>query len=79
MPGCCATGKKESYIYASIIGARGRVVGIGTRYRLDGPGNESRWKRDFPYPSRPTLRPTKTFVQTVTFLFPKGGVAWVWR
>jgi hypothetical protein len=31
------------------------VVGIATRYGLDGPGIESRWGRDFPHPSRPAL------------------------
>jgi hypothetical protein len=29
-----------------------RAVGIATRYGLDGLGIESRWKRDFPRPSR---------------------------
>jgi hypothetical protein len=32
-----------------------RSVGIATRYCLDGPGIESRWRRDFTHPSRPTL------------------------
>jgi hypothetical protein len=31
------------------------VVGTGTLYGLDGPGNESRWGRNFPHPSRPVL------------------------
>ena len=46
---------------------RGRVssVGIATRYGLDGPGIESRWGRDFPHPSRPTLGPTQQPVQWV--------------
>jgi hypothetical protein len=79
MPGCCATGEKELYSYASVIGGRGRVVGIATRYRLYGPGNESRWKRDFPYPSRPALGPTKRLAQRIPFIFPRGGVAWAWR
>ena len=79
MPGCCATGEEEFYIYTSIIGGRGRAVGIATRYKLEGPGNESRWKRDFPYLSRTAPRPTKTLVQTVAFLFPRGGVVWEWR
>ena len=43
----------------------GSVVGIGTDYRLDGPGIESRWGRDFPHLSRPTLRPTQPPVQRV--------------
>ena len=32
---------------------RDRSVGVATRYGLDDPGIESRWGRDFPYPSRP--------------------------
>jgi hypothetical protein len=31
------------------------VVGIATRYGLDGPGIECRWKLDFLHPSRPAL------------------------
>ena len=31
------------------------VVGIATGYGLDGPGIESRWGRDFPHLSRPSL------------------------
>ena len=34
-------------------------VGIATRYGLDGPGIKSRWRPDFPHPSRPNLRPTQ--------------------
>ena len=41
------------------------VVGIETAYGLDGPGIESRWGRDFPHLSRPTLRPTQPPVQWV--------------
>ena len=29
------------------------VVGIATRYELDGPGIESKWVRNFLHPSRP--------------------------
>jgi len=43
----------------------GSVVGIATDYGLDGPGIESRWGRDFPHLSRPTLRPTQPPVQWV--------------
>ena len=32
-------------------------VGIATPCGLDGPGIESRWRRDFPHPSRPALDP----------------------
>jgi hypothetical protein len=35
----------------------GSVVGIVTGYRLDGPGIESRWRRDFPHLSRPDWGP----------------------
>jgi len=38
-------------------------VGIATRYELGGPGIESRWGRDFPHPSRPTLGHTKPSIQ----------------
>jgi hypothetical protein len=44
---------------------RDSVVGIATRYGLDGPGIESRWGRDFPHPSRPTLGPTQPPIQWV--------------
>jgi hypothetical protein len=45
-------------------------VGIATRYGLDGPGIESRWRRDFPHPSRPDLGPTQPPIQWVPGLFP---------
>ena len=44
---------------------RDSSVGIATRYGLDGLGIESRWGRDFPHPSRPTLGPTQPPVQWV--------------
>jgi hypothetical protein len=36
---------------------RGRdsIVGIATRYGLEGPDIESRWQRNFPHLSRPAL------------------------
>jgi hypothetical protein len=43
----------------------GSVVGIATAYALDGPGIESRWRRDFQHMPRPTLRPTQPPVQLV--------------
>jgi hypothetical protein len=43
----------------------GNSVGIATAYGLDGPGIESRWRRDFPHLSRPALRPTQPPVQWV--------------
>jgi hypothetical protein len=44
---------------------RDSVVGMATRYGLDGPGIESQWGRDFPHPSRPALGPTQPPVQRV--------------
>ena len=52
---------------------RGRdsSVSIATRYGLDGPGNEFRWGRDFPHPSRPALGPTELPVNGYR-VFPGG-------
>ena len=47
------------------IAGRESSVGISTRYRLDGPGIESRWRRDFPRLSRPALRVTQPPIQWV--------------
>jgi len=41
----------------------GSSVGIENDYRLDGPGIESQWGRDFPHLSRPALWPTQPTVQ----------------
>jgi hypothetical protein len=41
------------------------VVGIGTRYGLDGPGIESRCGRDFQHLSTPAMGPTQPPVQCV--------------
>ena len=46
------------YIYMCVCCGPGSVVGIATRYGLDGPGIESRWGRNFPHPCRPALGPT---------------------
>jgi hypothetical protein len=42
---------------------RDSVVRIAIRYGLDGPGIESRWRRDFPHQSRPALMPKGTPVK----------------
>jgi hypothetical protein len=49
---------------------RDSSVGIATRYGLDGTGIESRWRRDFPQPSIPSLGLTQPPIQWVSGLFP---------
>ena len=43
----------------------GSVVGTAKAYELDGPGIESRWRRDFPHLSRPALGSAQPQVQWV--------------
>ena len=40
-------------------------IGIATGYGMDGPEIESKWRRDFPYLSRPTLADNQPPVQWV--------------
>jgi hypothetical protein len=44
---------------------RDSSLGIATGYRLDGPGIESEWGRDFLHMSRPALGPTQPSVHWV--------------
>ena len=53
-----------------MYGGLDSVVGIATRYGLDGMGVECRWGRDFPHPSRRALGPTQPPVQWVP------GLSW---
>jgi hypothetical protein len=55
------------YYILSVVG-QDSVVGIATRYGLDGPGIESRWGRNFPHPSRQALGLTHPPIQWVTAL-----------
>jgi len=52
---------------------RDTSVGIATRYGLDGPEIESRWRRDFPHLSRTALGPNQPRVQWVL------GLSRVWN
>jgi hypothetical protein len=53
---CTATTLPLSSLRCLKVG-RDSVVGIATRYGLDGPGIESRWGRGFPHQSRPVSFP----------------------
>jgi hypothetical protein len=52
-----------------------RVVGMATRYELDGSGLELRWGRNFPPPSVPATRLTQAPVHGVQVCFL--GVKWL--
>ena len=43
----------------------GSSVGIATGYRLDGPGIEFPWRRDFPHLPRPVLGPNQPPVKRI--------------
>jgi len=58
---------------------RDTSVGIQTRYWLDGPGIESRWRRIFPHQSRLSLGSIESPMYYGYRVFPGGKAAGVWR
>ena len=59
-------GLKQVYRHAPTCSVgRDSAVGIARRYGLDGPGIESRWRRDFPHPSIQALGSTQPPIQWV--------------
>ena len=68
------------FVYVYCV-SRGCVVGIATRYGLDGPGIESRCGRDFQHPFRPALGPPPSLLYNgcrVSFPGGKAAVACRW-
>ena len=78
---------KQTEVYSTEIRMRGAVYHtahvfvlwhLATRNKLDGPGIESRWGRDFQHSYRPALVPTQHPVQWVTG-HSRGKAAGAWR
>ena len=83
MPSNQVLWSKENYELISISRAYAvgldSSVGIATRYGLDGPGIEFRWRRDFPRPSRPALGSTHPPIRWIPgVLWGKAAGAWLW-
>jgi hypothetical protein len=57
-------------LVTTFLAARNSVVGIATRYKVDGLRIKSRWGRDFPQIFGPALGPTQPLVQRVSGPFP---------
>ena len=60
------------YISLHYISFRSRdgIVGVATRYGLEGPGIESQWGQVFPHLSRQAPKPTQPSVQWVPDVSP---------
>jgi len=59
--------------YLPPVAVRDSIAVIANVCGLECTGIESRWMRDFLYPSRPALRPTQPPVQCVPDIFLGGG------
>ena len=68
--------KRFVFLNSCITVNQNSSVSIPTRYGLNGPGVESRWRRDFVHPPIPALGPTQTPKQWAPGL-SRGGV-WYW-
>ena len=55
--------------------AQDSAVSIAIGYRLDGPGIESQWGRNYLHPSRPALGTTQSPEQWVPGVFPWSKAA----
>ena len=60
----------ETVCIATVV--QDNVVGIATRYGLDGLGIESRWGRGAAHPTRPALGPNQPPLQWASGHFPGG-------
>ena len=60
----------DIWFFARIKIGRSSSVGEATRYGLDDPGIEYRWRRNFPRPTRPALGPTQPPTHWIPALFP---------
>ena len=67
---------QHAHKYANVNVGRDSVVGIATRYGLDGPGIESRWEARF---SADLSWGAPNFLYSVYRVFPGGKAAGAWR